>query len=317
MTTAPERPSRWGDRITAGIERLRATGRSRRVQVVALAVLLPLFVAGVIASWRATSIRLDQLALVPLLAAAAAVPLAVGASTWQLRTLARALGAPVRWRSALRAVVLGTLSSVLPVSSGTVVRAGAVVYWGASPADAARGMAFDAVLWLGASLLYAGGAALLIGATGAGAAMAGAGALLLPASALVAGRLVGARDRAELAAARAAGILIDVLRLQACFLALGVPVRFLEASVLAAASPLAAALFFLPGSIGVREGFVAAVGLAAGIGPGAAFLAATLNRLLDLTVLLLWEGAGLLGRGRTGDRGGGSGPGGPGERGVG
>lgn len=303
MAAAPRDP-RWGERIAAGIERLRAAARRPRVQVVALAVLVPLFVVGVVASWRATSIRLDQLALLPLLAVAAAVPLAVAASTWQLLTLTRALGPEVGWRSALRAVVLGTLSSVLPASSGTVVRAGAVVYWGVTPAAAARGMAFDALLWLAISLLYAGAAAVLIGAVGAGAVMAGAGVLLVPASALVAGRLVGPRHRAELAMARGAGILIDVLRLQACFLALGAPVRFLEASVLAAAAPLAAALFFLPGSIGVREGFVAAIGLAAGIGPGAAFLAAALNRLIDLSVLLVWEGGGLLLRGRGDGDGG-------------
>lgn len=284
----------WTDRASRLVARARGIAGKRSVRLGALLVVLPLFAAALVFAWREAEIALADLALLPLLVVVGAVPVSVFSSTWQLHAMTRAGGVSIRWWNALRVVTLGSLSSLLPISSGTVVRGGAVVVWGVPPRTAGKVLAYDAVLWTCVCLLYSGMAALVAGASKPGFAMVAVGAALVPLTATLGGGLPGEGGRIELTLARAGGVLIDVVRLQACLLALGHSVTFVEASTLAAASPLAAFFFFLPGGIGVREGFTSAVAAAVGLSAAGAFLAAALNRLVGLSVLLAWEGLLLL-----------------------
>lgn len=284
----PER-SPWSDRLRAAVKRARSLSANRTLRRISLLVVLPLFAAALYVAWRRADIGLERLALLPVLAVVGLVPLTVLSATWQLRAAALAGGVRIQWGKALRVITLGALSGLLPVSSGTVVRAGAVVYWGVAPGRTGRILAYDALVWMSLSLLYSGGAAYLAGAGRLAAVMGLAGGILIPITIFLGMAQVGRRGRVEIAAARFAGMLVEVVRLQACFFALGYSVSFVEASTLAAASPLAALLFFLPGGVGVREAFTSAVGAAVGLSAAGAFLAAALNRLIGLSVLLIWE----------------------------
>lgn len=285
-----ERIALWTERLRRAVERLREIAARRAVRLIVLLGVGPLFLAALVLAWRKADVALDDLALLPLSVVVAAVPVMVLVSTWQLRALVRAGGRRIPWWSALRVVSLGTLSSLLPVSSGTVVRGGAVIYWGVEGRVAGQVLAFDAILWTSLSLLYSGGAAFLASAPELATGLTVGGALLVPVTALLGRSLPGRGGRFELAAARFAGVVVQVVRLQGCFLALGYSATFVEASTLAAATPLASVFFFLPGGIGVREGFTSAVGAAVGLSAAAAFLAAALNRLVGLSVLTVWEG---------------------------
>jgi len=284
----------WTDRASRLVARARGIAGKRSVRLGALLVVLPLFAAALVFAWREAEIALADLALLPLLVVVGAVPVSVFSSTWQLHAMTRAGGVSIRWWNALRVVTLGTLSGLLPVSSGTVVRGGAVVVWGVTPGAAGKVLAYDAVLWTCLSLLYSGAAALLAGASTLGVAMVVGGAALLPVTLALGRWLPGDGGRLELAISRFVGVIVQVVRLQACFLALGYSATFVEASTLAAASPLASVFFFLPGGIGVREAFTSAVGVAVGLSAAGAFLAAALNRLVGLSVVLAWEGLLLL-----------------------
>lgn len=251
-------------------------------------MVLPLFVVALFYAWRSAGIAIENVNPVPVLGVLAVVPLTVLTSMWQLRAIGSTSGTSIPWWSAFRVVTLGTLSGLLPISSGTMVRAGAVVYWGGSARLTGHALVLDAVLWLLVSLLYSGGAAGLEGATVLSAAMTTAGIVLVPIAIIVGKRFARARS-VELTGARAVGMFAEVLRLQLCFIALGYAVTFVEVSTLAAASPLSALLFFLPSGLGVREGFTSAVAAAVGLSAAGAFLAAALNRLLGLSLLLIWE----------------------------
>lgn len=293
----------WTEQVTRLVSRAREIAGKRSVRMGALLVVLPLFAAALIFAWREAAIGLADLALLPVLVVVAAVPVTVIVSTWQLHAMTRAGGIRIQWWKALRVVTLGTLSSLLPIASGTVVRGGAVVVWGVTPGTAGKVLAYDAVLWTCLSLLYSGAAALQAGAPKLGIAMVIGGGALLPVTVAMGGWLPGVGGRLALGVSRFVGVLVQVVRLQACFLALGHSANFVEASTLAAASPLAAFFFFLPGGFGVREGLMSAFAAAVGLSAAGAFLAATLNRLVGLSVLVAWEGLLLLRPSSDGEEG--------------
>lgn len=284
----------WTERAARYWSRTRQIAGKRSVRVGALLIVLPLFAGALIFAWREAEIAVTDLTILPLLAAVAMIPLSVLTSTWQLKTMTRAGGVHVRWWKALRVVTLGTLSSLLPVSSGTVIRGGAVVVWGVTPQTAGKVLAYDAALWTCISLLYSGAAALIVRASTMGAAMLIVGSGLLPIVAALGKWLQGEAGRLELAMARFMGLVVQAVRLQFCLLALSYAATFVEASTLVAANPLASIFFFLPGGIGVQEAFTSAVGAAVGLSAAGVFLAAVLNRLVGLSVVLAWEGVLLL-----------------------
>lgn len=280
----------WSTKIADLIAEFRRVSVNRKVRIWALLVVLPLFGLALFVSWEKANISLQEVRLTPLFFVVAGVPFTVLTSTWQLRATARAADVVVPWWDAFRVVTLGTLSGLLPVSSASLVRAGAVVYWGVSPKATGEILVFDAIAWIGISLLYSGGASYWVGAPLVASMMLGAGIGFSLLGLLLARRVLPARSAGELSTARAVGMIVEVARLTGCFLALSYTVSFLEVSTLAAASPLASILFFLPGGLGVREGFTAAIGAVVGLSVAGAFLAAALNRLVGLTVLLFWEG---------------------------
>jgi hypothetical protein len=253
-------------------------------------------------SWTRSGLELGALQGEAILLMIALVPFTVAFSTWQLKLMAAAAGASARWWPASRVVTLGTLSGLLPISSGQVVRGGAVIYWGAGIEAASYAVALDALVWLGVASLYAGVAATILGIHAVGAPLLALGGIFS-----VLAVLVGRRTRLSwsqgiaLHAGRLGGVTIEAIRLALSFVALSAPLELTRASVLVAASPYASLLFFLPGGLGAREGITAAAAAAVGVSAGVAFIAAALNRVVGLAVLLAWEGfLVLLGSGAVG-----------------
>lgn len=283
-------------RLDRLVGRARKVSASPKVRTISLLVILPVFVTALVFAWRESDFSLDRLALVPTLFAAGLVPISVFASTWQLRTVTRLGGEEVKWWEACRVVTVGTLSGLLPVSSGTLVRGTAVVYWGVAPRRAGHVLIYDVLIWMCVSLLFSGSAALSMGATTTAFLLLGGGAALLPLSILIGRWLKVATGHGALTAARGLGVLALTLQLQACFWALGAEIGFVHAASLAAAIPLASLLFFLPGSLGVQELFIAALATAVGMNTALTMLAAVLARLIGLSTLVLWESALVLGR---------------------
>jgi len=278
-------------RAIAGARRVSIFAKRRSIRIAVLAVALPVFAVGLRISWTRSGLELGALQGGAILQMMALVPVTVAFSTWQLKLMAAAAGASARWWPASRVVTLGTLSGLLPISSGQVVRGGAVIYWGARIEAASYAVALDALVWLGVASLYAGVAATILGIHSLGGLLLALGGIFS-----VLAVLVGRRTRLSwsqgiaLQAGRLAGVMIEAIRLALSFVALSAPIELTRASVLVAASPYASLLFFLPGGLGAREGITAVAAAAVGLSAGVAFIAAALNRVVGLAVLLAWEG---------------------------
>jgi len=283
---APEPRHERTEAFWATLSRWRKNPRARGVGY-GLAVVL--FAGGIAVAWSGAGVSAQEIDPLPaLLVAFGGVPLQVLFGGLLLRELSRSGGNPPPLPRVCRIVGLGTLSSVLPMASGTVVRGAAMVYWGMPSVRMIRIMALDALLWVAAGLFLSGVALMASGVPGYGyAALAAAAATGVPsfvaATSTVQGRAVG------WALWRLGGVAVDVLRLWGCLAALGHGVDYVDAAVLGAASPLSSLFFFLPGGLGVRELVTAGLAQAATIDPAVAFLAASLNRILGLLVLGLLE----------------------------
>jgi hypothetical protein len=271
------------------IERGRAWASKPRVRRTGTAVALLVFAAGVVYAWLQAEIDPGSIGAAPLAAIALLSVVSALVSGLQVQVIARAGGRCISFSRALRLVVYGSLSSVLPVSSGTLVRAGAFVVWGIPIGRTANLLIIDALAWLAFGLLCTGLAMVavvgfLVSAIPlTAAAVTGAGWIVFSR------RLFRPRDQAWLATTRAAGVVIDVLRLFAGLVALQVPASILQAGALAAAPPLASLLFMLPSGLGVVEGITAGLAAAVSLSAAGGFLAAGLVRILGLMTLLCWE----------------------------
>ena len=78
----------------------------------------------------------------------------------------------------------------------------------------------------------------------------------------------------------------DVFRIYLCFLALGEAAHFAQAAAFAVAAVLGSAVSVVPAGLGVREAVSAGLAPLVGLAPALGFLAASLNRLLDLVTVL-------------------------------
>lgn len=260
-----------------------------RLRALGYIIAVVLFTGGIGVAWSRAGITVKGIEVGTTFAVALiGVPLQVLFGGLLLRALAEPDGHPPALPRVCRVIGLGTLSSVLPVSSGTVVRGAALMVWGLPSMVMFRTLALDALLWAALALALSGGALVASGAMDYGyACLVAAAGIGLP-SFLVTSRLM-AQVAWRTVFWRLAGILVDVARLWGCFAALAQPVDYGQAAVLAAAGPLSSLLFFLPGGLGVRELATAGFAYAAALDPSVAFLAASLNRILGYAAIGAFE----------------------------
>lgn len=238
--------------------------------------------------------RLDlepgQLRLGPLLAAALVItPLTVVLNAAELRATALASGADLAklgWVKATRTVVLATAANLLPVPAGAILRMQVLRTAGASIAAAAGVQLSAAGVWVGVSVVLAGGALLAVEPAIAGLAIAG-GLVLAVGSIVAMRRSAGAsfgRAALALTVVETATALLHALRLWVVLLGLGIAASVTQALVIGTAAPLAAAAGFFPGGIGLAELLSAVLAPLAGLSASAGLLAVAVARLLGLLV---------------------------------
>ena len=248
------------------------------------------FAIGVAVALRNAPPGILSIELVPaLVVGLVGAPLQVIVGGLLLRLMTKPVGHTPSLLSASRVAGIGTLSSVFPVSSGTVVRGAALGLWGVPPRTVIGSLLVDAAVWTAVALALSGTALVGIGVHGFGLACIGAAILAGAPSVGLAALRQGLGYAGGLILLRAATIVVDLGRLVMCFGALSYPITIGQGAVLAAAAPVSSLLFFLPGGLGVRELATAGFARAAGLEPSAAFLAATLNRVLGLVTLLVLE----------------------------
>ena len=151
-----------------------------------------------------------------------------------------------------------------------------------------------ALIWIGVAFLYAGAWVWWLNPGALGPVFVAAGAAVLALSIRMAARRSGGwRTPLAIIGIKTALTVVDAARLMLCLGALGVPAGFGQASALTVSGVLGSAVSIVPAGLGIREAVAAALAPVVALGAAAAFVAATLNRLLGLillTPLALWLG---------------------------
>ncbi len=299
-------------RILQRVQRMRQLPRRARGVVLLVATIAT--AVAVVFAVRALELSLEQVVWGPLILAAVVVtPLTIALNAAELRAMAVGVATEpdtVSWPVSIRTVVLATAANLLPIPAGAVIRVQVLRKAGSTTTGAATVTLAAAAIWVGVSLVLAGGVlAAGAGAGGAGGTASAAGlgsagvggapvvgwlgvalgvaAVVLGVGAVrVVGRTTWVAATTSLGVVEVATALLHAARLWLVLLGLGVGSTLWQAVVIGAASPLAAAAGFFPGGIGLAELLGALLAPLAGLAAAAALLAVAVGRLLGLAVTM-------------------------------
>ena len=266
--------------------------RWRRIALIVAAVFLAV---GFVLALREhpsllSDLRWGPIALLLLLA----VPLTVMVNAAEFALIGRMVGQTIPFRRSIEITILVSAANLLPLPGGAIVRVVALKTAGTHYGKGTAATLLAAVVWIGVSLLYAGIWIALHrpGVLSALFICAGAGALVLSA-AVVLVQQFDLRSALGILAVRSLLVLIDAVRLYLCLLALSFDASFAQASAFSVASAAGSAISIVPGGLGISEAVTAALAPLVGLPAAAGFLAAALNRLIGMPLLVpfaLWHG---------------------------
>lgn len=215
------------------------------------------------------------------------VPLTVLLNVLEFLLSAKMISVKISFLKAVEVTIIGSAANMLPLPGSTMVRIGALKLSGAGYKKSTIITLLVALAWIGMAFLYAGVMLAAISISILGYAMAIMGLLTLFFSGLLVKQTESrVKDYLRLLVLKLAMVLIDALRIFWCFSAFNIDINFSQASAFVISGVLGSAVSIVPAGLGVRE--IVSAGLApfVGIAASAAFLAATLNRVLGLCALV-------------------------------
>ncbi len=280
--------------LLAGLVRLRSRLGDARLQRWALGLACAGFAAGLYLSFRTLppDIRLARWA--PLaLSTFVGVPSAVLLTVCETWLTARVAGTFFDWGRSAHVSVLSSAANMLPLPGGALVRVAALRQAGAAVRAGAAATILVALLWLGLAFAASG-----IGVRTVSSPLAVAFALiaaaLIIASCIAIFHLSGSWTTVGVIVAIKTGIVVvDVWRMRWALAALGVNLSTGEALTFALSGVAGAAVSVVPAGLGVTEAVAALLAPLSTISSSAAFLAATLNRMAALALMIplaVWVG---------------------------
>ena len=215
------------------------------------------------------------------------VPLTIVLNALEFQLSARVINQRVLFGKALEIAVIGSAANMLPLPGAALTRVLGLKAAGGSYRQGATVTGVVALIWLGVALAFSGAAITLLDNAVLGLSFIGIGGVV----ATIATVMVARTSRNWtlgflLAIMKVLFVTLDALRIYLCLRGLGVEASYLQASAFVVAGVVGSAVSIVPAGLGVREavsaGLAPVVGLAASVG----FLAASLNRLLGMLVLL-------------------------------
>jgi hypothetical protein len=301
---APSRPASIGERNLAGWRnrmlvafQLRSLV-SQRVQQALLVAAAVFLLIGLVLSINAHPDVLDQIHWPYLLIVIAVnVPIGLGLAVIEFAASARLIRTSISIRYALFTVICGSAANMLPLPGAFIARLASLKGAGAPYRDGAYATMVANLVWLSLTFLWSGAWMIAINAELLAALLIGGG-VLLGTSCLVAARWLGAGAQALLLVAitRMALIANQSASLLLCLLGIHTDAVFAQAAVLSLSAIVGSAISLVPAGFGLREGAAAVLGPIVGLSAAVGFLAAFVNRILGLMVLvplatlLAWRG---------------------------
>jgi hypothetical protein len=187
---------------------------------------------------------------------------------------------------ALRVTVAGTIANLAPVPGAALVRVAALRAVGMSWRESAAATSAVSLVWVAVSLFYSA-AWLIVFDRQAFSVAASLGGIV---TVMLAIRFtpVGRRYLLAVTTLISVGlVLVDVVRLYLAFHSLSINADFGAVSTLVAASALSSLAGIFPAGVGLREYLSAAMSPLVGLPVEATIIAAAINRLLGLAVLVI------------------------------
>jgi hypothetical protein len=249
------------------------------------------FAVGLVVSWRALPegvriLRVEYLVGLALVL----VPATVLLNAARYENSARILGRRVPLSQAWRISILSSAANLLPLPGAALVRVAGLAGLGQSVGSAVASTGLVAGAWACVTGLVAGiwqfyaGAARLGALFTLGGIVAGGVTLVLlsrvdrgPSKLAIAVRLVVVESIV---------VLVAATRIYFVFLAMDLPAAFSQAVALVVAGVVASAVGVLPGGLGLREALSATIAMGLGLPASVGFLAAAIDRLVGLGVLV-------------------------------
>lgn len=199
----------------------------------------------------------------------------------------RFAGARIGFYRALEVTIVGSAANILPLPAGAAIRVAAVKGHGGKLSSGLYSILLFSVLMLCVGLLYSGFWMLSINTTVAISLIA-VGLLLFAPSVLymkLSSQEKSIKFLSSVIFIKIFQIVISVSRIHLSFLALGFPVSYAQAASFVVSGALGTIIWIVPGGIGVRELFSAAMAPVVGIDPSAAFLAVAISWLIFLAAI--------------------------------
>ena len=221
-----------------------------------------------------------------LMSAGLGVPVAILLTVVETRLSARVLYVDFDWPTSLRISLLASAANMLPLPGGPLVRVSSLTGAGAGLRASTAATLLIALLWIALATLgaaagasddsRAAGAWLAIGGGVIGFFAAGGLYTLSRSMALVLMTVL----------AKAAAVVVDVLRIYWVLGALGVEATLRQTAVFSLSGVAGAAVSIVPSGLGINEVVAAAIAPLADVASSTAFLATAVNRIAALAVLL-------------------------------
>ncbi len=248
------------------------------------------FVLGLYLSYRAHPELLanpnwGSIALVAIIG----VPVILILNALELQVSANLIGQQFSFSQAAEVTVIGSAANMLPLPGGTMVRVAALKIAGASLKRSSAVTLLVSGLWVGIAFIYSGIwiCSLEITSLQLGFLFIAVGIAAFLVCVVLSIRLSKKPIvLGQLTLIKLALVVVDATRIFVCFLALGYSASYAQASALAVSSVMGAAVSVVPAGLGIREGVAALLGPVVALSAASAFLAASLNRIIGLTVIV-------------------------------
>lgn len=256
-----------------------------RIGLVVAAVVLA---AGIFHSVRLEPDLLDRIETGPLLLLVfVGAPITILVNAWEFRLMARAVEKKISLASAAKVTVVGTAANLLPIPGGVAARIGGLKLLGVNLKAGASISLLMALAWIGMALVAGGIAFSALGRPVLALAFAVSGLAIILAAILPVRRSgASAGVVAGLVLVKAFLVLVDAARMYVAVTVLGGTVGLIGALMFAGASVAGSAFTLVPAGLGIREVVSAGIGTIIGVPPQIAFMAAFVNRLAGLAIVL-------------------------------
>ncbi len=193
-------------------------------------------------------------------------------------------------RDSIEITIIARAANMLPLPGGTIARVAALKSLGVSVKDGIGINLLLAFLWLGLSLIYSGVWMWSIVKSDYTIYFMSLGIfVLLPTTIYLFHRSRDFKFIFLVVSTKTLSLIVDSAKIFLCFYALGITATFAQSSSLAVSGVLGSAVSIVPAGLGVREAVASLLASMVGLSLSSGFLAVALNRILSMTIILIFS----------------------------